>query len=430
MKFTALELFSGIGGWHWALNCWIRKEISHFGFETEVLQAFDINELCNKTYELNFKKAPSSSTIQSLDASYYDKYNSDIWMMSPPCQPFTRNRSSLEENVDENDDRSQPLLSIIEALNSMKNLPKIIFLENVVGFETSKCCNRLLECLKLRGFIVEQYILTPSQFGVPNERPRYYLIAISKAHASNTHKFGCDSIRYSLNEDVEFPSVVSLDSFLDSFSNEEEKEALYLTENMLSKSASWCLDIVTASSNTTSCFTKSYSRFFRGTGSVLFDPLPTSISWGKELSSLISPVSSLTSKDASHQDDESLVSSDSSIELGQKRSWITPSDHKDTKQTHSRSDCARDRNLPQDRTFDPNWKHAFDSKSLRFFSPRELLSIFGFPSEFRFPPSISRKKQYEMIGNSVNIVVLSRLIDHGMKHLTALEEIQTGHQLL
>ena len=52
--------------------------------------------------------------------------------------------------------------------------------QNVVGFETSDCCEKLLETLAETGYTHVEFILTPTQFGIPNSRPRYYLLAYLK----------------------------------------------------------------------------------------------------------------------------------------------------------------------------------------------------------------------------------------------------------
>ena len=46
----------------------------------------------------------------------------------------------------------------------------------------------------------------------------------------------------------------------------------------------------------------------------------------------------------------------------------------------------------------------------RFFSPREIANLHGFPADFNFPDSISRKKRYELLGNSLSVQVLGRLL--------------------
>jgi len=54
---------------------------------------------------------------------------------------------------------------------------------------------------------------------------------------------------------------------------------------------------------------------------------------------------------------------------------------------------------------------------LRYFTPDELLRLFHFnlPHEapsVRWPESVSRKTKYKLIGNSVNVEVIRRLIDY------------------
>ena len=46
----------------------------------------------------------------------------------------------------------------------------------------------------------------------------------------------------------------------------------------------------------------------------------------------------------------------------------------------------------------------------RFFSPREIANLHGFPPEFAFPESVSRKKRYELLGNSLSVQVVGRLL--------------------
>lgn len=55
---------------------------------------------------------------------------------------------------------------------------------------------------------------------------------------------------------------------------------------------------------------------------------------------------------------------------------------------------------------------------LRYFSPKELLRLFCFESckdggegVFQWPEGVSRKSQYRLIGNSVNVRVVRELID-------------------
>jgi tRNA (cytosine38-C5)-methyltransferase len=47
---------------------------------------------------------------------------------------------------------------------------------------------------------------------------------------------------------------------------------------------------------------------------------------------------------------------------------------------------------------------------LRRFSPSELLRIFGFPRAFSFPAGLPLKARFKMVGNSINVGVVARLL--------------------
>eukprot|EP00668_Euglena_longa_P019394 GGOE01024137.1.p1 GENE.GGOE01024137.1~~GGOE01024137.1.p1 ORF type:complete len:283 (-),score=53.46 GGOE01024137.1:70-918(-) len=48
--------------------------------------------------------------------------------------------------------------------------------------------------------------------------------------------------------------------------------------------------------------------------------------------------------------------------------------------------------------------------SLRFFTPRELLNLHGFPASFAFPQSLSPAQCCALVGNSLNINVVAHLL--------------------
>ena len=167
-KLKCLEFFSGIGGMHFALR-------AVPDLEFEVLEAFDINVNANVTYEWNFGKKPKAINIEHLSIAQYEQYNADCWLMSPPCQPFTRGGNEL----DTNDARSKGLLFLIELFGKISNPPRFVFVENVVGFEKSKCRDLLVRQLKLLNYNVCEYMVSPLDpvVAIPNARMRYYLSA-------------------------------------------------------------------------------------------------------------------------------------------------------------------------------------------------------------------------------------------------------------
>lgn len=106
------------------------------------------------------------------------------------------------------------------------------------------------------------------------------------------------------------------------------------------------LDIKTVQATNSMCFTKAYTRLFEGTGSV-FSQLPLD-------------------------------------ELNEKLAKI---------------DCKKDDDLEIKK-----------SLKLRFFTPKEVARLMAFPDNFTFPPSTSDKQKYKLLGNSINVDVVSELI--------------------
>ena len=47
---------------------------------------------------------------------------------------------------------------------------------------------------------------------------------------------------------------------------------------------------------------------------------------------------------------------------------------------------------------------------LRYFTPREVLNLMGFPPSFCFPDRTSLKTRYRLLGNSLNVLVVSNLL--------------------
>lgn len=170
-NMRAIEFYSGIGGW----NCAIRRVL---GEAALVVAAYDVNPAANAVYALNHDSAavkPCAKSLEVVTAEELDRLKADLWMMSPPCQPHTRNNTTSKR--DDADPRSASFSNLTNQLGRIKEHPSFIILENVVGFETSKSCSDFLSQLKDSGYAFEQYVISPLQCGIPNSRPRYYLLA-------------------------------------------------------------------------------------------------------------------------------------------------------------------------------------------------------------------------------------------------------------
>jgi site-specific DNA-cytosine methylase len=144
------------------------------------------------------------------------------------------------------DPRSAPYLRLLEVLDAAP--PDHLVLENVLGFLNTRAHDLLLGKLERHGFNRLERSVCPSRFGLPNLRPRAYIVAS----------------RYPLRTlplpDLPAPALAG---FLDV----EEDEQLYLSEEQLRHKPG--LDLVRPDDARSSCFIGGYGQRFMGSGSFL-----------------------------------------------------------------------------------------------------------------------------------------------------------------
>jgi DNA (cytosine-5)-methyltransferase 1 len=160
VKPRVVELFCGMGGF-----------AESAGDDVEVVLAADASSHVLEIYKKNFKHNARQMNLQSAHADLMAKLDADIWWMSPPCQPHTVRGNQL----DLSDPRSASFEKVLEFITEVG--PRAIGMENVEGFKSSDAHRRLLGVLERAGYHVTEEILCPTQFGVPNKRPRYYMAA-------------------------------------------------------------------------------------------------------------------------------------------------------------------------------------------------------------------------------------------------------------
>ncbi|XP_074690754.1 tRNA (cytosine(38)-C(5))-methyltransferase isoform X5 [Strix aluco] len=364
-----LELYSGIGGMHQAL-----KESCTYA---EVIAAVDVNTLANEVYKHNF---PSTllwaKTIEGITLKEFDRLSFDMILMSPPCQPFTR----------------------------LQKLPKYLLLENVKGFESSSARNELLQTLETCGFKYQEFLLSPTCLGIPNSRLRYFLIAklhqepfsfqapgqiltrfpdqdledlvkakvadkVVEASSLSSEEKNLDpnigpdcSSKKSLPkgaflfkletvEEMERKHSQDNDSSIQMLKyfleDENEEMGLYFLPPKYLLRYAFLLDIVKPTCRRSTCFTKGYGHYVEGTGSVLQTAVDV------QLESVFKHIEDLP-------EEEKLMK--------------------------------------------------LSTLKLRYFTPREIANLHGFPLEFGFPDKVTIKQRYRLLGNSLNVHVVAKLI--------------------
>ena len=401
-----IEFYAGIGGWHYA--------VKKTGLDLTVLKAVDINTTANCVYRHNF---PTTKLLQrnisGLTAKELDLLSADIFTLSPPCQPFTR-QGKKEDSADH---RTDSFFHLMQILGEMKNVPQYLMMENVQGFEISQTRDHFLAVLKKIGYKVQEFLLSPKQFGIPNSRLRYYLLArlqplsfsvhlptypyqsidiITQYLPSNLSDFtsiqstaSC-SVLYTdtgseyetipyvtaieqsetddalmpkieetcIDEDVPKPKqtplklahvIKPLSDFLEPLSEVELVQ--YLVPNKVLQKYAMALDIVQPQSTSSCCFTRGYYHYTVGTGSVL----------------QYNTQANLDKLYRIYQEKKMADNSEGSLE-------------------------------------------PLRELQLRYFTPKEVANLMCFPSDHTFPPDITLGQCYRLLGNSVNVLVVATLL--------------------
>lgn len=227
-----LELFSGLGGWRYAL-----------GNRGTVAAAYDISEAANATYSLNHGDTPRARELATLPLAELEAQGADTWLLSPPCQPFCRmgNHQGLADR------RCQAFRHLMELFREAP--PERLVLENVGGFLGSDAHTLLAERLRSHGMHRLDLEACPSRFGLPNQRPRVFIVAARAPLKARSQP------------DL---ALRPIGDFLDPV----EDEQLYLRTAAHTRHHMG-LDLVEAGDCRSACFIGGYGRRFVGSGSFL-----------------------------------------------------------------------------------------------------------------------------------------------------------------
>ena len=170
MKF--IDLFAGLGGFHLALS-----SQGH-----SCVYACEIDETLRKHYKKNFDIFPDSD-ITKIDIKTIPKH--DILCAGFPCQPFSKVGTSQGFNHKIAGQMFFYLLKIIKF-----HRPKYLFLENVpnlLSHNKGLTWNYMKKKMMRLDYQIDQKVMSPIDFNVPQTRDRLYIVA--KKNALNGFKW-------------------------------------------------------------------------------------------------------------------------------------------------------------------------------------------------------------------------------------------------
>ena len=174
-KYTLVDLFSGIGGFH---NGFLDTD------RFDLKLAIDFNKECALFHQVNFPELPfEQMDVSKIDKAFYKKKNIsdvDVLIGGPPCQGFSTigaRASSNQEKRLKYDIRNNLIGHFIEQVRILK--PKYFLMENVRGLTTYKGGDFFTDVLEefnsLKGYKVNYKILNAVDYGVPQSRQRTFV---------------------------------------------------------------------------------------------------------------------------------------------------------------------------------------------------------------------------------------------------------------
>lgn len=321
----------------------------------------DINIQANEVYACSHqgRHRVVARNLMSLTAAELDDMKLDLMTMSPPCQPFTR--LGLRKDLD--DARCSSFEHLMSILPQLKSPPPALMLENVKGFEGSKAFQLAVATLQEVGYAWCHFLLSPNQFGVPNSRPRYYLVAhrpglvafdqIHRSEPADPFKDipVLDEGRWTLKPIISLGLPRTIEGYLDKVVD----DSCHLTDNMFSRSQFKVYDLVQPSSTTSNCFTRSYGHRMKSSGSILY------------------PVEDRTLLDDTYQLARRLTEGDDQHDI------------------------------------DTRLAELMSRLRLRLFSPTEVARLMCL-DRLTFPVKYTRRQCYRLMGNSVNVAIVRHLL--------------------
>ncbi|XP_028933375.1 tRNA (cytosine(38)-C(5))-methyltransferase isoform X1 [Ornithorhynchus anatinus] len=348
---------------------------------------------------LTFPSFSGVAAAQGISLQEFDRLSFDVMLMSPPCQPFTR--TGLRG--DAADGRTKSFLYLLRILPRLRKPPRYILLENVKGFEGSATRDLLVQTIEKCGFQYQEFLLSPTSLGIPNSRLRYFLIAKLQSSpfpfqvrgqiltefpepgsgnsprrevavaggseraaepgkeenteprcrsADGTPRPGREAVLFKLETAEEMQRKRQRDGdlsveMLRGFLEEDSGPSRYFLPPKPLLRYGLLLDVVKPTCRRSTCFTKGYGSYVEGTGSVL-----------------------QTAEEVQIEDVYEALET-----------------------------------LPEEEKL-----RKLATLKLRYFTPREIANLHGFPPEFGFPEQISTKQRYRLLGNSLNVLVVAKLI--------------------
>jgi DNA (cytosine-5)-methyltransferase 1 len=175
MKPLAIDLFSGCGG--------LTLGLKRAGFR--VVGAIDLDPLAVETYKANHKRVViwpqdirALSVAEVMHRLKLRRGELDLLAGCPPCQGFST-MATLNGPAIQDDPRNDLIFEFVRFVRGLR--PKAVMLENVPGLAKDRRTEYLVEALEAMGYRCKRDVLDAANYGVPQRRRRFILLAGRRA---------------------------------------------------------------------------------------------------------------------------------------------------------------------------------------------------------------------------------------------------------
>ena len=182
-----IDLFAGIGG----IRLGVTQALAKYGIESRCVLSSEIDDKACETYRLNFDEQPQGDIRHITEMESFD-----LLLAGFPCQPF----SYAGKRMGFGDTRGTLFFEVERLLEAYR--PKAFLLENVRGLYThdkGRTFQTIMNKLHDLGYGTHDLLLNSSDFGVPQNRVRLYIIGLLGEKPSmhlHTHLGAVDSHSY------------------------------------------------------------------------------------------------------------------------------------------------------------------------------------------------------------------------------------------
>lgn len=169
-KLNVIDLFSGAGG--------LSLGFIDAGFNIEL--AIEVDDWAHQTYKENHPNVNAvCSDITKLSDSFFEKFKGiDAVVGGPPCQGFSIAASNRRDPNDKRNFLYREFLRVVKITD-----PSFVLIENVREISTKKnelgdtILSEIIKELSGLGYHTTYDILNTRDYGIPQERKRFFLLA-------------------------------------------------------------------------------------------------------------------------------------------------------------------------------------------------------------------------------------------------------------